>query len=203
MILSLLVGCLPPTTFGVRTDGSFQAPGTVELSAGGGLGVPPDDAEAIEGLGVQGAYAVTPGLALTAAAAWLPDDVFGVELGARTRLVGAEQGFSLSSVEGLSFSGVVDGEPVFGAQGGLVGSWGLDSPLRPYLGLVLNPVLNTDEFLDDNLYIYTNLGLGASLSAPATERMGLRCTAELDWNRDWNDGYDTLGGMVLAGVTFR
>jgi len=199
MLLALLTACLPPTTFGIRSDGTIGAPRSVELSAGAGAVLPEDGADGVAALGGQAAYALARDVAITGAAAWIPSaEAVGLELGARTRLLGEEATSSLTSVEGLSSIRGSGGDPIHGAQLGLIGSLRPTGPVRPYLGLLVNPTWSNGDH-----WFYSDLGVGATLSAPASERVEMRCTLEVDWNRDWTDDYSSFGGLLLAGVRVR
>lgn len=199
MLLALLMACLPPTTFGLRSDGTLGPPRTVELSAGAGGVLPRQGDNGVLALGGQAAYTVARDVAITAGGAWpTSGGLYGLELGARTRLLGAEEGPLLTSVEGLSSVRSTDGGLARGAQLGLIGSPGLQGSLRPYLGLLVNPTWS-----DGDHWFYSDLGLGASFGAPAGERVDLRCTAELDWSYDWTDSWSTFGGVLLVGIRLR
>lgn len=148
-VVFTLAGCIPPTVYGLRFDGSMAENSELALTGGyypdqASSGNSPADASV---LGLQGRQRlgnnVTAALTAGAAPGTLEDSLFGnAELDIQGRLLD-EKPLTLAVSGGLSAIGTPDGAQLnllAGFQFGVVASRHLGSDFRPFVAAKINPV---------------------------------------------------------------
>lgn len=134
----MTVSCVPPTTYGLRTDGALGDPGDATISASGMVVSNPDVGTTLPGGEIEGVYVVGPGTALSAAGG----SVNGFAHAQADLRVGTSRRDAPVLGLGIFGAGAVLAEEltVAGLYGGGLASFRLTPTNRLYVGAKLNPV---------------------------------------------------------------
>jgi len=200
---SALIGCVAPTTYGLKTDGRTPDPGEVEFTAGAagassGLTNLSDESLSYWGAGGGVTYGLTEDVAISGAGALGTSRavVEGespnftsfrmAEAEFRWRLVSEDPGnFNLTALIGAGSS--ID-EPReynrnWGAHAGLVASHRLGDTARVYYGGKLNPAI-------DAFYMMGSLGLTADTITEGPVRATFGFETFIAHASLWDDGLE-------------
>lgn len=207
MFLSMLIGCVPPSVLGLRTDGYLGPAGTIEVSGGYGSSLRALDMQDADGP-IDGGGAMV---------AWSPTDEVKLGLGAgfvsdlvtptaevTVRVVGdAEDPLSVAAVGGVEV--LVGGEPTQVGQGGLHGggviSYEVAPDLRPYVG-----VLGEVDVLEGSAAMFSDVSAGVGWRPALTDQLGLLFLVEATWvhgagvDAEWT--YDALTAEGMVGLSW-